>query len=104
MLHFWLSRGRGSLGLVDTPGTSFYALLSTEVAYTTFIDRDNGWKAAASPVDPKTAYFTVMRSTSCIQAAVAQLEAYSRGVDLVSSGPVAEQTHVAVIECSREVT
>jgi hypothetical protein len=90
MLHFWLSRGRGSLGLVDTPGTSFYALLSTEVAYTTFIDRDNGWKASASPVDPKTAYFTVMRSTSCIQAAVAQLEAYSRGVDLVSLGPVAE--------------
>jgi hypothetical protein len=83
MMHFWLSRGRGSFGLVDTPGTSLYALLSTEVAYTTHIDRNNGWRAVASPVDPRTAYFTVLRSTSCIQSAVAQLEAYSRGADLV---------------------
>jgi hypothetical protein len=84
MLHFWLSRGRGSFNLVDTPGTSLYALLNTEVAYTTHIDRDNGWKAVASPVDAKSAYFTVLRSTSCIQSAVAKLEAYSRGADLVS--------------------
>eukprot|EP00882_Tetradesmus_deserticola_P025665 GHRQ01028211.1.p1 GENE.GHRQ01028211.1~~GHRQ01028211.1.p1 ORF type:complete len:150 (-),score=13.03 GHRQ01028211.1:254-703(-) len=83
MLHFWLSRGRGTFGLVDTPCTSLYALLSTEVAYNTHIDRDNGWKAVASPVDPRSAYFTVLRSTSCIQSAVAQLEAYSRGADLV---------------------
>jgi hypothetical protein len=84
MLHFWLSRGRGSFGLVDTQITSLYALLSTEVAYTTHIDRDNGWRAVASPVDARSGYFTVLRSTSCIQNAVAKLEAYTREADLVS--------------------
>lgn len=84
MLHFWLSRGRG-LNLCQTPGPTFYALLSTEVAYETEIDRDDGWKAMTSPVDPRTPYFTAMRSTSNIQCSVALLEAMSRDADLVGA-------------------
>lgn len=86
MLTFWLSRGRGTFGLVDTEGPTLYAILSSEIAYTVDkVDRDNGLKAVVSPVDPKSPYFTLMKSVSYINNAVAKLEAMSRGADLVST-------------------
>lgn len=86
MLTFWLSRGRGTFGLVDTEGPTLYALLSSEIAYTVDkVDRDAGLRATLSPVDPRAPYFTLMKSVSCINQAVAKLEAMTRGADLVSS-------------------
>eukprot|EP00878_Enallax_costatus_P027491 GHUV01029608.1.p1 GENE.GHUV01029608.1~~GHUV01029608.1.p1 ORF type:complete len:237 (+),score=45.98 GHUV01029608.1:496-1206(+) len=83
MLTFWLSRGRGTFGLVDTEGPTLYALLSSEIAYSVDkVDRDAGLRATVSPVDPQAPYFTLMKSVSCINQAVAKLEAMTRGADL----------------------
>jgi len=83
MLHFWLSRGRGTTGLCDTSSPTFYALLTSETSYLE-IDRDNGYRAVTTPVEPKPMYFTVMQNTNCLQGSVAKLEAMSKGADLVS--------------------
>ncbi|KAF8055828.1 hypothetical protein HT031_006603 [Scenedesmus sp. PABB004] len=84
MLRVWVSRGRGTFGLADAERPGLYAVLSTEMCYVgeAELDRDEGWAAVASPVDPPSPYFTAMRSTSDMPAALAQLEAMSRGADL----------------------
>eukprot|EP00775_Hariotina_reticulata_P008467 gene8467-8651_t len=80
-LYFWLSRGRGTTGLCDTSSPSFYALLTSETSYLD-VDRDNGYRAVTTPVEPKPMYFKVMQNTNWLQSSVAKLEAMSKGADL----------------------
>lgn len=81
MLTFWLSRGRGGLGLSQSNGSTFYTLLSTETCHLE-VDRSAGIRAVTTPVDPRSPYFCAMRNVSQVENAVAHYEALARGADL----------------------
>jgi hypothetical protein len=65
------------------PSTKPMHAKQTETAYAA-VDRENGFKAYATPLPPRSPYFTTMRSVSQVESAVAHYEAVARGGDLVS--------------------
>lgn len=83
MIKFWLTRGRGGLGISDSeciqPG--FYALATSETL--SEIDRIKGWRVTSSPVEPKSEYFASIKSNNYLQNVLAQMEAEARGFDTV---------------------
>ncbi len=84
ILKYWVSGGRGSLGLStsDCVEQTFYCLATTE--NTEPVERTEGLTACVSPIAPKPFPFGTIKSTNYLQNVLAKLHAEEQEFGTVS--------------------